>query len=77
MVAGNKPCSDSATFAPTKNHPVIFVLEKYLVKYFHELIEKDVRQLRLNDLILIIYYRAAIWTNGQILKNAIFMRRDS
>ena len=44
MVSGNKNYSESAAYAPPmKNHPVVLVLEKYLIKYFHELMEKDVR----------------------------------
>lgn len=52
MVSGNKNYSESVAYTPTKNHPVIVVLEKYLIKYFHELMEKDVRCLKCVNLIL-------------------------
>lgn len=52
MVSGNRNYSESAAYAPMKNHPVVVVLEKYLIKYFHELMEKDVRCLKGVNLIL-------------------------
>jgi hypothetical protein len=39
MVSGNDKRA-------TKDHPVVFVLEKYLIKYFHELLGKDVSFLK-------------------------------
>lgn len=46
MVSGDKNYSESAAVAPTKNHPVVAVLEKYLIKYFHELLGNDVSCLK-------------------------------
>lgn len=47
MVSGDKNYSESAVIAPTKNHPIVVVLEKYLIKYFHELLVKDVSCLKI------------------------------
>lgn len=48
MVSGNKNNPESTTHPPAEKYPdknpVTVVLEKYLVKYFHELLTKDVKQ---------------------------------
>ena len=67
MVSGNKNYSESAAYAPMKNHPVVLVLEKYLIKYFHELMEKDVRSLSKFSFKSLFFFKIG-WKHGRMEK---------
>lgn len=57
MVSGSKNLPESTTHPPDKKYshknPITAILEKYLLKYFHELLAKDVttKSLFMNSLI--------------------------